>query len=144
MWILPPGITDSTAGPLFAYCKLCQDHFSMADGGFNDVARHIQGKGHVKHFEDASGSRMLQSFLGQSSTSLSLKVMQACNELITLAWLYGNICQNLQNCSHPFRKLKVGDWQHCHMVSCYVTIQQATQFLSYKQLDKLLCFCWIA
>ena len=76
-WTLPPGITASTRGPSFAYCRLCQDHFSVAHGGFNDVTRHVQGKGHAKRFKDTDTSRTIQSFVGQSSTSLSSKVMQA-------------------------------------------------------------------
>ena len=32
-WTVPPGITASICGPSFAYCKLCQDHFSAAHGG---------------------------------------------------------------------------------------------------------------
>ena len=56
---------------------LCQDYFSMVCGGFNNVTHHVQRNGHVKHSKDASGSQTLQSFVGQSSVSLSSKVMQA-------------------------------------------------------------------
>ena len=36
-WTLPPGITASSKGPSFAYCKFCKDNFSVTHGGCNDV-----------------------------------------------------------------------------------------------------------
>ena len=53
-WTLPPGITASSKGPPFAYCKFCKDNFSMTQGGCNDVKRHIQGKGHEKRYKEVS------------------------------------------------------------------------------------------
>ena len=35
---LPPGITASSKGPSFAYCKFCKDNFSVTHGGCNDVS----------------------------------------------------------------------------------------------------------
>jgi hypothetical protein len=40
-WNLPAGITSSTKGRNFAYCKLCKSHFGVSHGGFHDVSRHI-------------------------------------------------------------------------------------------------------
>ena len=47
-WTLPPGITASSKGATFAYCKFCKDNFSVTHGGCNDVKCHVQGKGNEK------------------------------------------------------------------------------------------------
>ena len=53
-WTLPPGITASSKGPSFAYCKFCKDNFSVTNGGCNDVKHHVQGKGHEKRYKEVS------------------------------------------------------------------------------------------
>ena len=53
-WTLPPGITASSKGPSFAYCKFCKDNFSVTHGGCNDMKRHVQGKGHEKRYKEVS------------------------------------------------------------------------------------------
>ena len=61
-WTLPPGITVSSKGPLFAYCKFCKDNFSVTHGGCNDVKHHVQGKGHEKRYKELSENRTMESF----------------------------------------------------------------------------------
>ena len=61
-WTLPPGITASSKGPSFAYCKFCKDNFNVTYGGCNDVKRHVQGKGHEKRYKEVSDNRTMESF----------------------------------------------------------------------------------
>ena len=76
-WTLPPGIKASSQGPSFAFCRLCQHHFSVSHVGFNDVTRHVKGKGHEKRQKEVASNTSIQSFSTQLSTNLSSKVFLA-------------------------------------------------------------------
>ena len=76
-WTLPPGIQASSQGPLFAFCRLCQHQFSVSHGDFNDITRHVKGKGHEKRQKEVASSTSIQSFSTQLSTNLSSKVLLA-------------------------------------------------------------------
>ena len=47
-WDLPPYIAESTKGEKFAFCKLCNSHFSVSHGGFNDITHHMNCLAHVQ------------------------------------------------------------------------------------------------
>ena len=77
-WKLPEGITASSKGDRYAYCKLCSSHFGVAHGGLNDLSRHIKGPFHLQRLKDSQSTRGLTSMLGQSSSlSHARKVMTA-------------------------------------------------------------------
>ena len=42
-WRLPPHITASSKGSIFAYCKVCASNFCISHGGLNDIKRHVGG-----------------------------------------------------------------------------------------------------
>ena len=73
-WILSPGITVSSKGPLFAYFKFCKDNFN---GGCNDMKRHVQGKGHEKRYKEVSENRTMESFAVEHVSNLSSKIILA-------------------------------------------------------------------
>ena len=76
-WTLPPGITASSKGPSFAYCKFCKDNFSVTHGGCNDVKRHVQGKGHEKRYKEVSENWTMESFTVEHVSNLSSKTILA-------------------------------------------------------------------
>ena len=76
-WTLPPGITSSSKGPSFAYCKFCNDNFSVTHGGCNDVKRYVQGKGHEKRYKEVSENRTMESFAVEHVSNLSSKIILA-------------------------------------------------------------------
>ena len=76
-WTLPPGITASSKGPSFAYCKFCKDNFSVTHGGCNDVKRHVQGKGLEKRYKEVSENRTMESFAVEHVSNLFSKIILA-------------------------------------------------------------------
>lgn len=80
-WKLPPGITSSTKGNKYAYCKYCFKHFLVSHGGFNDITRHINGASHQQRSKDVQGTSNLSSLLSVGHAAAQLtharKVMSA-------------------------------------------------------------------
>ena len=76
-WTLLPGITARGKGPSFAYCKFWKDNFSVTHGGFNDVKRHVHGKGHEKRYKEVSENQNMESFAVEHVLNLSSKLILA-------------------------------------------------------------------
>ncbi len=66
-WKLPVGILASSKKEHHAHCTLCNSHFSVAHGGFNDVTQHVAGPTHQQIFKDSSKSHSIASMLGPPS-----------------------------------------------------------------------------
>lgn len=71
-WKLLNGITSSTKGSKYAYCKLCFKHFGVTHGGFNDITRHVKGASHQQQFLDAQGTSNLTSMLSSGNAAAQL------------------------------------------------------------------------
>ena len=76
-WTLPPWIAASSKGLSCAYCKLCKEDFTVTHGGFNDVKRHVAGKGHQKHYKEVTQNHTMESFAAQHVSDLSTKIISA-------------------------------------------------------------------
>ena len=76
-WELPPYIAESTKGEKFAFCKLCNSHFSVSHGGFHDITRHTNGLAHGQRLKDAQGTTSIASAFSQSHADTSAKVISA-------------------------------------------------------------------
>ena len=76
---MPQFITLSTKRDKFVHCKLCRSHFSVADGGFNDVTRHVEGLTHQHRLKDAKSISTIASDLSrsQAEADISPKVIFA-------------------------------------------------------------------
>ena len=73
-WNLP-FIVASAKGDKFAYCSLCSRDFSVIHGGRNDAQRHCETLGHQRKFSESQSNSSIRSFVGESSTSHSSKVI---------------------------------------------------------------------
>ena len=49
----------------------------MTHGGFNDVKRHVAGKGHQKHYKEVTQNHTMESFAAQHVLDLSTKIISA-------------------------------------------------------------------
>ncbi len=78
-WQLPPHIKPSSKGHKYAFCTLCNSHFGVSHGGFNDVTRHVNGSGHMQRLKDIRGvSTIGEAFVSSRSNSdLSKNVISA-------------------------------------------------------------------
>ena len=60
-WTLPPHIEVSKKGDKYARCRVCNSHFSVSHGGFNDITRHVNGAGHLQRLKDAQSTGTITS-----------------------------------------------------------------------------------
>ena len=65
-WSLPRHIASSSKGCRFAYCRLCDKHFPISHGGFNDVKRHVNRTVHQRRIRSAQGSADISNILRKS------------------------------------------------------------------------------
>ena len=65
-WSLPRHIASSYKGCRFAYCRLCDKHFTVSHGGFNDVKRHVNGAVHQRRIRSTQGSDDISNLLTKS------------------------------------------------------------------------------
>ena len=65
-WSLPRHIASGSKGCRFAYCRLCDKHFTVSHGGFNDVKRHVNGTVHKRRIRSAQGSADISNLLRKS------------------------------------------------------------------------------
>ena len=99
-WTLPPGITASTKGPSFAYCKFCKDNFCVTHGVCNDIKCHVQGKGHEERYKEVSENKTMESFTEEHVSNLSSKIIFA---EVTMSNFIAQ--QNLHTCQLDVSKL---------------------------------------
>jgi hypothetical protein len=80
-WNLPPHIESSTKGGKFAHCRLCNSHFGISHGGFNDVTRHVNGSGHVQRVKEIQNvstiATAVASAQSHSNADMSKSVVSA-------------------------------------------------------------------
>lgn len=78
-WTLPPHIEASTKGDKFANCRLCNSHFSVSHGGFNNITRHVKGAGHLQRLKDAQSTGTITSAFAsvEANAVLNQKVISA-------------------------------------------------------------------
>ena len=71
-------VSRSDKGENYAYCKICNSHFSVAAGGKNDCDRHAQGTTHIKFSKTVSQSKPMSTlFLNAKNQELCSKVSKA-------------------------------------------------------------------
>ena len=68
-WNLPTGITTSSKGNKFGFCRLCNSHFSVVHRllFFFDVTRHVKGTTHQQMFAALIRGVQMNSNKGRNS-----------------------------------------------------------------------------
>ena len=104
-------------GESYARCTVCQSSFSIAHGGANDCATHVNGARHRKYADTMSGQASINTFFVQKRSDEADKVTRA--ELLWTEFLTEhNIPVSVSDHFGPLFKQMFPDSQIANKFTC--------------------------
>ena len=123
-----PVLKPSDMGESYARCTVCQSSFSIAHGGANDCATHVNGARHRKYADTMSGQASINTFFVQKRSDEADKVTRA--ELLWTEFLTEhNIPVSVSDHFGPLIKQMFPDSQIANKFTCGHT--KAASLISY-------------